>query len=90
MTFNPQNRNNPRSGASSTGWIVGGALALAVIIGIFMMFGRADQTNSASNASRPAATAVPAPASGTGTTGNTAVAPDSGKATAGSPTTGSR
>jgi hypothetical protein len=45
----------------------------------------------ASNTTRPAVTTtVPAPTSGAGTAGNTRVAPDSGKATAGSPTTGSR
>jgi hypothetical protein len=87
---NPRNLN-PRGGpASYTGWIIGGALALAVIVGIFVVLGRTSPTGTAGNATRPAATAVPAPTSGTGTAGTARVAPDSGQATAGSPTTGSR
>jgi hypothetical protein len=64
---------------SYTAWIVGGILALGLIAGIFMVFGRND-TNTAEN-SRPttttsqptttgAATSVPAPNSGNGTAGN--------------------
>ena len=74
-----------------TGWIIGGIVAVAVILGIFLMFGREVNNNTAaSNQGRPAATTVPSPASGTGTAGNTrAPAPNSGDAAAGRPTTGS-
>jgi hypothetical protein len=68
MTYqdNPNRRN--RGDTSYTGWIIGGLVALAVVIGLFMMFGR--DTNTASNAgtntNRPAATA-PATTTGTAT-----------------------
>ena len=60
-------RRMDRAGTSYTGWIVGGVLALAVIIGIFAMSGRTDTTNTAANADRgtataPANTTRPAPA----------------------------
>ncbi len=45
-----------REDTSYTSWIVGGLVALALIVGLFAMFGR-DNTNTASNTSRPAATA---------------------------------
>jgi hypothetical protein len=61
-----------------TGWIVGVVVMLAVILGIFAMTSRTDQTDTAANnPNRPAATApsttgssiVPAPSSGQGTAG---------------------
>lgn len=63
-----------------TGWIAGGLVALAVIAGIFLMFGRNDNTNTASNTSprRPAATApatTPAPTPGTTGAGSTTPPP---------------
>jgi hypothetical protein len=47
---------------SYTSWIIGGVVALMVIAGIFMMFGRTDGTNTASNTS-PDRPAVTSPAS---------------------------
>jgi hypothetical protein len=78
-----------REDNSFMGWIVGGIVAVAVILGIFLMMGRSN-TNTAVN-DRPAPNAtVPAPVSGNGTSGTTgAPAPNSGRATSGSPTTGS-
>jgi hypothetical protein len=66
--------------ASYTGWIVGGLLALIVIAGIFLMFGRNDSTTTASSTSpnRPAATApatTPAPTPGTTGSGSTSPPP---------------
>ena len=72
------NRGDRRSTAddtSYTGWIIGGVLAIAVIIGVFMMMGRDNKTTTAADVpNRPAATApattgtaVPAPGSGQGT-----------------------
>jgi hypothetical protein len=54
-------------GTSYTGWIVGGVLALAIIVGIFALSGRTDTTNTAANTDRgtataPANTTRPAPA----------------------------
>jgi hypothetical protein len=65
---------------SYTGWIVGGIVALAVIAGIFMMFGRTDSTSTASNTSpnRPAVTApatTPPPTPGTTGAGSTSPPP---------------
>ena len=67
-------RNGLGNDRNYTGWIVGGVIAIAVILGIFAMTGRSDRTNTtANNANRPAATApvttgsaVPAPSSGQG------------------------
>ena len=66
--------------ASYTGWIAGGLLAVIVIAGIFLMFGRNDSTTTASNTSpnRPAATApasTPAPTPGTTGSGSTSPPP---------------
>jgi hypothetical protein len=66
--------------ASYTGWIIGGLVALVVIAGIFLMFGRNDDTNTASNTSpdRPTATApatTPAPTPGTTGAGSTSPPP---------------
>jgi hypothetical protein len=66
--------------ANYTGWIVGGLLALVVIAGIFLMFGRSDTVPTASNTSpnRPAATApgsTPAPTPGTTGSGSTSPPP---------------
>lgn len=72
MTYqNDPNINRPRDplnkDRSYTGWIVGGVVALAVILGIFAMSSRTDNTNTASNADRPAATAPSTTGSGTAT-----------------------
>jgi hypothetical protein len=65
---NDTNTNRPRhplDERSYTGWIIGGAIAVAVILGIFMMTGRTDKTNTASNP--PATTqTVPPATSGSG------------------------
>jgi hypothetical protein len=45
--INRRNRMD-RDDTSYTGWIIGGILALALVVGIFAMFGR-DNTNTASN-----------------------------------------
>jgi hypothetical protein len=45
--INRRNRMD-RDETSYTGWIIGGILALALIVGIFAMFGR-DNANTASN-----------------------------------------
>jgi len=74
MTYeNDPNRNRLRNDNSYLGWIIGGALALAVILGVFFMVGR-DNTNTASNdgknASAPATTgsgAITAPNNPAGT-----------------------
>src|SRR5215203_2255599 len=52
---------------SYTGWIIGGLVAVAVVIGLFTIFGR-DKTNdgTASNTNRPAATAPTTTGSGAG------------------------
>jgi hypothetical protein len=52
---------------SYTGWIVGGLVALALVVGLFAMFGR-DNTNTASNTNRPAATAPTTTGSGASST----------------------
>ena len=58
MSYNEnRDRNGMRDDTSYTGWIIGGVVAIALIIGLFAMFGR-DRTNTASDdANRPAATA---------------------------------
>jgi hypothetical protein len=65
--INRRNNRIDRDETSYTGWIVGGLVALALIIGLFTMFGR-DKTNdtTASNTSpnRPAATAPATTGSG--------------------------
>jgi hypothetical protein len=80
MTYNPNDpdpaRRNLRMGdeeTSYTGWVIGGIVALVVILGIFLMTGR--PTNTASTSS-PATTSRPAltpPA----TTGSAPAAPTS-------------
>jgi hypothetical protein len=60
------NRRNLREDTDTgyVGWIVGGLLAVALIIGGLMMFGR-DNTNTASNnTNRPAASAPTTTGSG--------------------------
>ena len=59
MTYenDPNSRRGMRDNSSYTGWIIAGVAALAVIIGIFMMTGRTDNTNTATSTNRPAATA---------------------------------
>ena len=67
--------------ASYSGWIIGGIVALVVIFGIFMLFGRdSGTTNTASNANRPTTTTrAPAttPPATTGSGSATAPAPGS-------------
>ena len=62
-------RSKPLTGENThyTGWIIGGIVVLVVILGIFMMTGRTDKTNNASNP--PAITTAPA------TTGSGSTAP---------------
>jgi hypothetical protein len=71
----PNHRRVDRDEVSYTGWILGGVAALALIAGVFFMFGRDDGTTStASNTNRPAATqpasppANPPSTTGSGTT----------------------
>ena len=53
----PSFRRVDREETSYTGWIIGGVAALALIMGMFFMFGRDDGTKStASNTNRPAVT----------------------------------
>src|SRR3954468_2487745 len=63
------NRRNriDREDTSYAGWIIGGIVALALVVGIFAMFGR-DNTNTASNntPNRPTATAPSTSGSGAG------------------------
>ena len=74
MTYQNDPNINPnrrvRDESSYTGWIVGGAVALAVIVGIFMMYNR-NGVNTAStvNPNSPAATTT-APATTPSTTGS--------------------
>jgi len=83
MTSNDPNFNRrpaTDADASFTGLIVSGLLALMVIAGIFLMFGRNENTSTASNtpSNRPAATApasTPAPTPGTTGAGSTSPPP---------------
>jgi hypothetical protein len=68
---NMKRRNNVSDETSYTSWIIGGAVMLAVILGIFMLVGGDSNTNTASNANAPATTSRPAPA----TTGSGATTP---------------
>jgi hypothetical protein len=43
---------------SYTGWILGGFAALALILGVFFMFGRDDGTTSTADNNKPAATST--------------------------------
>jgi hypothetical protein len=79
MTYqnDPNSRIGMREDRSYTGWIVGGVVALAVILGIFMMTGRNNDNTANNTMNRPSATvptttgsAVPAPSSGQGTAGD--------------------
>jgi hypothetical protein len=64
MTYenDPNRRRGMRDETSYTGWIVGGAVALALILGIFFMTSGPNNYNTASNTTSPAATSRPAPA----------------------------
>ena len=86
MTYNDQNnrsRRGLREENSYTGWIVGGLVAVALIIGIFVMTNRTTTTNTASNPDRGTATApvnttrpaAPATTTGSGTPTTAPVAP---------------
>jgi hypothetical protein len=66
--INRRNTEGYRDNTSYTGWIIGGLVALALVIGLFTMFGRdTATTNTATNTNRPATTtttnapAVPGP-----------------------------
>jgi hypothetical protein len=69
-------RNGMRDETSYTGWIIGGVIALAVVLGIFAMTNRSND-NTALNS--PATVNRPAPS----TTGSAVPAPNSGRDTAG-------
>jgi hypothetical protein len=72
MTYeNDPNRRRTRDDTSYTGWIIGGVIAVAVILGIFMLTNRTDNTNTASN--------TPATAPSTTGSGATTPAPGPGK-----------
>jgi hypothetical protein len=73
MTYqnDPNRRAGMREETSYTSWVVGGLVAIAVILGIFAMMNRGENTNTASDtpasSSRPATTgsgtvSPPAPA----------------------------
>jgi hypothetical protein len=56
------NRRMGRDETSYAGWILGGLAALALVLGVFFMFGRDDGTTStANNTNRPAATQPASP-----------------------------
>jgi hypothetical protein len=71
MTYQDPNSRRPmpadqrrleRDETNSAGWILGGLVALALIVGVFFMFGRDDSTTStATNTNRPAVTQPAAP-----------------------------
>ena len=71
MTYqeNPNRNRRATEETNYTPWAIGGALALALIIGGFMMFGRDAGTNSTANNStnRPAATTTAPATTGSGT-----------------------
>jgi hypothetical protein len=62
--INRRNQTGYRDNTTSyTGWIIGGLVALALVIGLFTMFGRdTAMTNTATNTNRPATTTTNAPA----------------------------
>jgi hypothetical protein len=74
----PVNRGISRDNNSYTGWIIGGVVAVAVILGIFTMIGRNSTSDTATNTklNRPQATVpvTPAPAPAPSTTGSAAPA----------------
>jgi hypothetical protein len=77
---NPNNvrrRNGMRDETSYTGWIIGGVIALAVVLGIFAMTNRGDKDTASNNS--PATVTRTAPS----TTGSAVPAPNSGLGTAG-------
>jgi hypothetical protein len=77
MTYqnDPHNRRPAEADTSYIGWIVGGVVAVAVIVGIFMMTNRS-ATNTATNDTTVPRTTMtsPAPAAPT-TTGSAIVQP---------------
>ena len=77
MTYqnDPNRPNRMRDEGSWTGWIVGGVLAVAVILGIFAMTNRTDNTNAASN-NPPATTGSATTGSGTQPANPPAAKPD--------------
>jgi hypothetical protein len=77
MSYNDNRNRNRADGAQANyiGWIVGGVVALAVVLGIFAFSNHTGDTNSASNNS-PATTTGTAPsATGSGTTDTPANVP---------------
>jgi hypothetical protein len=80
MTYQdgPNRPRHPLNDETSyTSWIIGGIAALAVIAGLFFMFGRDDGTTStATNTNRPAATQPASPpANPPSTTGSAPTTP---------------
>src|SRR4051812_29523599 len=62
-----RNRRGTADDTSYTGWIIGGGLAVSVVLGIFMMMGRDNTTNTAATTNRPSATAPATTGTGTST-----------------------
>jgi hypothetical protein len=74
---NINRRSGVRDNASYTGWIVGGLVTLALLIGLFTMFGRDNnKTNTASN-NAPVTSTTNRPAAPS-TTGSGTIAPATG------------
>ncbi len=73
MTYQDDPNNRPshpmtKEDDSYLGWIVGGAVALAVILGIFFMTGRPTNDSVATNNSSPLTSSRPVPSTtGSGT-----------------------
>jgi hypothetical protein len=67
--INRRNQAGYRDNTSYTGWIIGGLVALALVIGLFTMFGRdTTATNTATNTNRPATTTTAPTSSAPATT----------------------
>jgi hypothetical protein len=64
MTYqnDPNRRNRLDGDRSYTGWIIGGVVALALVIGLFTMFGRDNTKNSTASNNTPATTTTNRPA----------------------------
>jgi hypothetical protein len=74
--INRRNQAGYRNNTSYTGWIIGGIIALALIIGGFVMFSRQDgTTSSASNTNSPAVTTTVPGRAAPATTGSATPSP---------------
>jgi hypothetical protein len=74
--INRRNGRMDRDNTSYTSWIVGGLVALALVVGLFTMFGRDNtKSNTASNNTPATSTTRPAAPS---TTGSGAITPAPG------------